>query len=391
IFSFGVVLYELLARRRPFDGKTDLEVMQSIIHQPAKSLSEVCPDLPVGLRIAVDKALEKDPAERYQTARDLVVDLRRVLRQQPEASVPAHSTYEKRGLRVRQAIVGMALLLTAGIVARSIVSPPDSPGENPLANARFTRFTDFEGSERNAAISPDGKYVAFRADRDGPFDIWLSQVGTGRFVNLTKGKEEEVLGAVRSVGFSDTSEIWLSGSVPEKRRLRLMPLMGGTPHNFLVDRAINVAWSPDGARIVYHTGDPGDPMFVADRTGANPQQIFAVGPGRHNHYPAWSTDGRGVYFSSGNPAPHEMEIWRISPQGGPAERLTQHNNDVRYIAPIDQRTILYVTPDQDGSGPWLWALDVDRKMTRRISSGLEKYTSIAASADGRRLVATVAN
>ena len=391
IFSFGIVLYELLAGRHPFEGATQLEVLQMIVHQPAPPLAEVRPELPLILRLTVEKALEKDPADRYQTARDLVVDLRRTLREKSDGPVPARAISAVAERRWWPALIVAAVLLLIAGIAGWLGRGRGSSAENPLANARFTRFTDFEGSERDAAISPDGKFVVFRADRDGPFDIWLSQIGTGRFLNLTKGKEEEVLGAVRSVGFSDTSEIWLSGSVPEKRRLRLMPLMGGTPHNFLVDRAINVAWSPDGARIVYHTGDPGDPMFVADRTGANPQQIFAVGPGRHNHYPAWSTDGRWIYFSSGNPATNEMDIWRISPQGGPAERLTQHNNDVRYIAPIDQRTILYVTPDQDGSGPWLWALDVDRKMTRRISSGLEKYTSIAASADGRRLVATVAN
>jgi len=60
--------------------------------------------------------------------------------------------------------------------------------ENPVANATFTRLTNFEGAEHGAAICPDGKWVAFRADRDGPFDVWLSQIGTGRFLNLTQEK-----------------------------------------------------------------------------------------------------------------------------------------------------------------------------------------------------------
>ncbi len=59
------------------------------------------------------------------------------------------------------------------------------------------------------------------------------------------------------------------------------------------------------------------------------------------------------------------------------------------MTPIDARTVLYVAPDADRSGPWLWALDVERKATRRVSIGLERYLSIAASADGRRLVASV--
>jgi Tol biopolymer transport system component len=88
----------------------------------------------------------------------------------------------------------------------------ESTWQNPLAEARFTRLTDFEGAEHDAAISPDGKFVAFRADRDGPFDVYLGQIGTGRFVNLTHGQDDEMRLGLRSVGFSaDGSEIWLSG------------------------------------------------------------------------------------------------------------------------------------------------------------------------------------
>src|SRR5438046_805620 len=62
IFSFGSMLFEMLAGRRPFEGATSLELLQAIIHRPALPLSEPRPDLPVGLRMAVEKALDKDPA-----------------------------------------------------------------------------------------------------------------------------------------------------------------------------------------------------------------------------------------------------------------------------------------------------------------------------------------
>jgi TolB-like protein/Tfp pilus assembly protein PilF/predicted Ser/Thr protein kinase len=82
IFSFGVVLYELLAGRRPFAGATDLLVLQTIIHGAAPPLAE---DVPTALRAVVEKALENDPADRYQSMRELVIDLRRLLRQKVEA------------------------------------------------------------------------------------------------------------------------------------------------------------------------------------------------------------------------------------------------------------------------------------------------------------------
>jgi WD40-like Beta Propeller Repeat len=77
--------------------------------------------------------------------------------------------------------------------------------------------------------------------------------------------------------------------------------------------------------------------------------------------------------------------------GGKPERLTHHESEVGYPTPIGPQTVLYVARDRDGSGPWVWALDVDRKQTRRVSFGLEIYTSLGATADGRRLVASKAS
>ena len=152
---------------------------------------------------------------------------------------------------------------------------------------------------------------------------------------------------------------WFPGLVPRRgltSPLRIVPLMGGAPRVFLARGPVkmppwNVAWSPDGSRMVYHTSDAGDPMFVADRTGANPRQILRSNPGIHNHYPVWSRDGQWIYFVSGSPGTFQMDVWRISPNGGEPERLTQHNSEVSAPAPLDLRTIVYVARDRDGSGP----------------------------------------
>src|SRR5262249_37076391 len=77
------------------------------------------------------------------------------------------------------------------------------------------------------------------------------------------------------------------------------------------------------------------------------------------------------------------------PDGGAPQRLTERKTDVAYPTPVGRSIVLYVARDGEGSGPWLWALDLKRRDSRRVSFGPEQYTSIAASADGRRLVATI--
>jgi len=86
-----------------------------------------------------------------------------------------------------------------------------------------------------------------------------------------------------------------------------------------------------------------------------------------------------------------MDVWRIPSGGGAPERITQHASQVTHPVLLDDRTLLYLAADRDGSGTGLYAIDVERQVARRISAGLDRYTSLAASSDGRRLVATLAN
>ena len=388
IFSFGIVLYETLGGQRPFTGATDLEVLQKVIHATPPPLPET---VPAGLRGIVEKALESDPADRYQSMRELVVDLRRMARQKVEDhSLPVEVRPKRYAWLPWVLVATLAVIVVAGIGAWILAHRLPRTAQNPLANAQFARLTDFDGAETNPAISPDGKFVAFISDRSGTFDIWLIQANGGSLANLTQGRIGDARGPLRAIGFSgDGSEVWSSGT--ESRRLRLIPLVGGAPHNFLGEHAAEVAWSPDGARLVYHTWEPGDPTFVADHNGANERQIVKNEPGLHNHFQVWSKDGRWIYFARGRPATHEMDLWRISPDGGEPERLTHLNTDVAYPSPIDERTVLFVAHDENGAGPWLWAFDVNTRTSQRVSSGLEQYTALAATADGRRLAASVVN
>ena len=382
IFSFGAVLYEMLTGKRAFKRETSAETMTAILREEPPELGGTGWQGPLPLQRTLVRCLEKNVERRFQSASDLAFAIESLSGTSTAKIVP-----QPQSRRAWLPWVIVAALLV-GTAVWEIVRPPTAPA-NPLEKAHFTRVTDFESV--GAAISPDGRFVAFISDHDVPFDVWLSQVGTGHLVNLTQGKAGPLPGPLRSVGFSgDGSEIWL-GSGDVGMRVRLMPITGGTLRNFLGEEAANLAWSPNGERIVYHTFGKGDPMFVADRTGANARRIFGDQPGIHNHFPTWSPDGRWIYFVHGTPATKDMDLWRIDPEGRHPERLTERNTDVAYPTPSGNRTVFYVARDGDGSGPWLWAFDLKRKDSRRVSVGLEQYTSVEASADGRRLVATISN
>jgi Tol biopolymer transport system component len=104
----------------------------------------------------------------------------------------------------------------------------------------------------------------------------------------------------------------------------------------------------------------------------------------------WSPDQAFIYFVQGS-VPDRMDIWRIRPTGGAAERVTNHDSRVSHPVFLDNRTLLYLATDPDDSGPWLYSLDVERPLPHRVSSGLERYTSLAVSADGARVVATLSS
>ena len=271
--------------------------------------------------------------------------------------------------------------------------PADNAWRNPLANATFTRLTDWPGIEQAAAISPDGQWVSFLADHDGHMDVWLTQIGSGSYRNLIRGKGSEFVNPlIRTVDFSADGSlvtVWTrssDGSHPEDIKLMAAPIAGGEPSEFL-HGAAEVAWSHDGRQIVYHTTAPGDPLFVRDSRGAT-RQIYVAPSGVHCHFPLWSKDDAYIYFARGIP-PDDWDMWRIHPSGAGLERITFHDSQLRYPVMLDERTLVYLASDAQGSGPWLYALNVGQRVPHRISVGLERYTSLAANAGGTRLVATV--
>jgi Tol biopolymer transport system component len=289
--------------------------------------------------------------------------------------------------------MALAALALAGIGLVIWMSMRPSPAARELlAGARITPLTDFEGREQAAAISRDGKFVAFLSDRDGAMDVWVTQVGTGQFTNLTRGNAPELLNPeIRSVGFTPDDALvtfWTrAAGAADSVSIWGVPTLGG-PLREVRAGAVEMDWTRDGSRLVYHTAAPGDPTFVIDAHGGEPRQIHAAPRGVHAHFQIWSPDEQHLYFVRGVP-PENMDLWRMRSDGSDAERLTSHASWMGYPAFLDERTLLYLAATEDGAGPWLFALDVETRASRRIGFGVEQYTSLAASADRRRWVATV--
>src|SRR6185369_13390556 len=107
-------------------------------------------------------------------------------------------------LQGRNWLLPLALaVLTLAIGTKVWLGRTEYFWQNPIANARFQTVTDFDGMEQAAAVSRDGHLVAFLSNRDGQMDVWLTQVGSGQFHNLTRGSASELVNpSVRTLGFS---------------------------------------------------------------------------------------------------------------------------------------------------------------------------------------------
>ncbi len=390
IFSVGAVLHELLTGRAAFTRDTVADTMAAILKEDPR---EPLPDnVPPALERIVARCLEKTRETRYQSARDLAFGLE--VLSDTGIALPAVAPVGKRRWMPAAAAAVVGLIALSAL--RFWRSGPEAPttAANPLANARFSYFTDWPGNEAHAAISPDGRFVAFVADRDGKLDLFLSQVGTGSVRNLTESlPPNSAPGFLRILGFSgDGAEVWFTQAGDSGAPKFLIPLTGGAPRPFLGKGLVAPSWSPDGKRLAYFDNKPGDPIYLADAAGADPQPLKIdiegfFGGTMHSHNPVWSQDGQWIYFAHGK-QPDVMNIWRVRPSGETPEQLTDLPVAANLTAPIDARTLLYIALQEDGTGPWLWSLDVETKVSQRVTSGLEHFSSVSASLDGRRVVAT---
>ncbi len=381
LYALGVVGYELLAGRPPFVGASPAQVLAAHVTQAPESLGARRPQLSSALVHVIMKALEKRPADRWQSAEEMLAQLEPLVMSsggltpaetRPYAGVGALSPWRTRvaaGLGVLAISVAAAWALNRQPVAAVLAS-----------NTQLTRAA---GKEEFPTISPDGRTVAY---------IALGPTDTAAHVELRRvdgGDAVQIGSARRPAGWSPAGDRLL---LRTDRGLEARPTLGG--QGTVIDaRSAYGAWSPDGAQVVRVVGDS---LVVA---GVNNEAPRLLARGLELHSPAWSPDGKWIvyvsgnsrYFDSYNVAP--SQLWMVPAAGGTPWPIT--SADAVHVSPTwapDSRRVLIVAAPNGIRDIYQVNLSSDGKPRGapvRISIGLNP-SLISLSADGTQLAYSVA-
>jgi serine/threonine protein kinase/Tol biopolymer transport system component len=376
IFSFGVVLYELIAGQRPFRGTSQVETMHAIIHDPPPPLERQPPEL----NDILDKALAKEPADRYQHAGDLALDLRRLRNAWQSNSLPSIARALPIPARKPIILVMLAAGIAVGIAAGWWIGHR-APSEPSLrADASLINIAAYSGTERSGAISPDGKLFAFVSDREGQPDIWVRQVSGGDPVRITNDPVLEL-----DLAYAPDGESIYYSTAAAPRTIWRVGFLGGTPRKIVAD-ARYPAPSRDGTRLAYVSR--GEVINIANADGTGAHQIASV---RGVQYPQWSPDGyRLAYTAGGLFDTYQVNV--IDPDGKNQRQVTSFPAGTIFCVgwlPSSRHIIFaYARPFYDSAD--LLSVSIASGEIRRLTLVRRgTFSSCSVSADGKRLVGTI--
>jgi serine/threonine protein kinase/Tol biopolymer transport system component len=326
IFAFGALLHEMGTGQRAFLGDSQASLTASILARNPQSPSTVQPSLPSSFDHLVERCLAKDPDERWQSARDVLFELKWISaapRNPPVASRPSRTTLGVGAAAIAIAAVSAGLLFTRdphGISERSVrlqMSLP--PGARlPLREAR----TGF-------AVSPDGRYVAMVPVTHGITQLWVRALdeASARAVPDT----EDAL-----MPFFSPDSQWIGFVV--NRTLKRVPVAGGAVQTILEARVESLpSWGSRGSILFPDFSVPGhEGLFLVPATGGEPRQVSRLdrSAGEREHFwPSFLPDGDHFFYVVSHATPGRFALDHTVYVGS-------INGDVRTrVADVDSRMI----------------------------------------------------
>jgi len=354
LFSFGVVMYEMVTGSRPFTGNTTETLFDAILHKVPVSPMQLKLETPARLAEFIDKALEKNRDVRYQHAADLLADFKRLKRDIASgqvSSIPSIQAQRTRTLWRTFAAGGAVLLATSVLLVSSLVRPLPPPrilSTTQITNdgrSKFTYVTD-GGRLYYTAEAIGGVYESFQVSTKGGDSIPLP--------NFTKGM---VLTDISP----DRTELMLFSNPlsADARPLWVVPVLGGTPRRLgeLTVEEYGAVWAPNGQDLVYIKNRK---LEIA-RTDGTERRVLTAVAGRPSA-PTWSPNGKTIRFDLVDVS-QSVSIWQVSVDG----------SDLHALFPgwPHQQCCGAWTPDGKyfvfNSGPNIWAIREKTELLQRIS------------------------
>ena len=327
LFAFGALLYEMLTARRAFDGSSEAAVTAAILTSTPQPVSVVEDGVPAALDRIVQRALAKDPNQRWQTARDLMNELQWI------AENGSHGTLTPVSATVRRRLTLFAVgatALVAGFAAHAILWPEPIRPVTPI-HLSFDRPAGVELTNTGRpvlAISPDGKQIVFNANNQ----LYLRKLETGASVPISGTQGTGV-----TTPFFSPDGRWVGFFAVETRELKKIPVDGGAPVTIATAGStggnFGASWTTDD-QVLFATGDG---VFRVSSNGGTPQKVVAAGDGEHLHGPQLLPDGDHVLLTvttaNGPSRWDQAQIIAHSLSSGRRTVLVDHGADGRYLEP----------------------------------------------------------